>query len=713
MVMSEYAEFSALERSLRWMRGMSIKQINGCNKLLHALRDDIEQESTYRVRECLTLLGLNPLLTAEQIKATMSLSQESDLAFLWFIWEGFYKTSQELSEARDDYSINEQLILSGIAHLDMKTTLRALDQILPTSEHSKKYHEMQRAAALNEAKKKRLRREDATVYENTSPYMMPQVRPKPFVPLSMMATPKDRQLVCPRYDTSKNELYPIPNESRWFASYELSPVKRIVKHCLADALAPLFSGKPLQRSVCNVHRMLEFAATRKQQELAVEVTKRCLNALAGKKDELRRRCVVRQLERDVQQATQKMRREARQQLAQLQRLIGGPCSDEPVRIIQLGPEKLLRLIKPDTVRSLRNTYGSHAHCGQGLKYKSNVRCPPTEGLIKVLDSKGELKKAILPRLDLDRCLPEARESDASEDKFCSRRTMESGVLQWDYFKIYKPAEPAQPQTQVQAREQAAEQLDASAIIRSYCIAALKEAMDTTRDSIKSAIESPGKELERGTSRLSAGLEHGSASESSARSCFKTAADRIKHVQTIDPDDKEMLIKLLKIAIDILQKDPQYVLATLPNAHMIPELVEWVGARYGKTYGYREMESMAKSMRAINHHLNVDSFSQNVPFPNSEFMRKYKSRMSYDKRKEFICQVRQMEREYYKKLNKASMDESRLIWLAMHGYSNLAGSVTDTYFAYLPAKESDFMRHHLWSPQNYRDLVSLRRIGKAK
>ncbi|KAH8392862.1 hypothetical protein KR215_005156 [Drosophila sulfurigaster] len=706
MVASEYSAFVILERSLRWLRGMSVTQILGCNNLLHALRDDIEQGSTYRVRECLTLLGLKPLLTAKQIKATMSLSQESDLAFLWFIWEAFYKTSHDLSNERDEYSTNEQLILSAIAHLDMKTTLRALDQILPTAEYSKKYQEIQRAKDMKEAKRKKwLRRRTPPPFvdDKTLPYLIPQLRPKPYVPMAMMSTPRDRQVIFPRYNDYNDKLHRIPNESRWFATYELSPVKRIIKHCLSAALDPLFSSSrvPLERSTCNVHRMLEFSTARKQQELTIETAKRCLDLLSGNKDEKRRRRIICHLEHDVQAATDKLRQEAHF-------TVSAPPpddkdKDEPVRVLQMGTENQLRLITSDTVRSLRNTLGSNVYCGQGLKYKGSDRCTPIEGLIKVLNSKGKLQKVVLPRLDMDRCqLAAAREtSDASVDRFCSRRTMKNGVLQWDYFKIYKPPEASQSQTQ------AGEQLDASAIIRSYCIAALKKAMEETKVEIATGIEQQQdavKDCDERSSRLCAGMDCSSSGKVSARNCDKSPADGFKHAQSIDPDDVVMLVKLLKIAIDILRKDPQYVLATLPNAHMMPILVDWVAARYGKTYNYRQLENLAKSMGIINNDLTA---KMQVPLPNMSVIKKCKTIESYDKYLHSLCHMRRLQSEYHSTLNKAALDASRLIWMAMHGYSNLEGSITDTFFAYLPAKEADFVRHRLWDPNSYRNMVAFR------
>lgn len=812
MVKNEYNTFLTLERSLRWLRGMSVKQVNGCNKLLHALRDDIEQESTYRVRECLTLLGLTPMLTSKQIKSIMAISQDNDLAFLWFIWEAFYKTSHDCNGDTEHYSINEQLILSSIAHLDMMTTMRALDHILPTADYSKKYQDIQCAEKLNkenkrrklrgerrqtsftidkdlpynqrseqlkEARKIRKKREPPQVSDDKAfPYLMPQLRPKLYAPMSMVASPSDRKMVFPTYETYKEKHYHIPNESsRWFSLYELSPVKREIKRCLSNALAPLFGGSrmPLKDSVCNVHRMLEFSAVRKEQELTCETMRRCIRLLHGQNEDKRRRRIIRQLEEDVECVALKLEQDARRQLTQLQQLIGGTCNvgtgcqmcaklessagimdrperkadfaflldfdlilrhpipkdiekNTPVKVYELGSQRLMKFVTLEEDLSLRNTLGSSAHCSNaGKKQKSSFRCILTEGVIKVLNEKGKSVKQV-GHSKLVFCPPTRKSSDASVDKFFSRKTMKNGVLHWDYFKIYQP--PSKSKSGEQLR-------DTRPIIRSYCIAALNQAMRrstggaeqkkknetpiaVTRDiqfdtSLKTADKSAKDLFAKAikSKSLTADMEK-NISERKKSICNMVSAERFKYLGSIDPDDTSMLIKLLKIAVDIMQHDPKYVLVTLPNAHMMPILVDWVAERYGKTYSYHQMRDLAKSMSLVYDRLNRTAvISQRVPFPNRNFVKGYKCIESYNKYNEYVCQVGKSSDEYHRRLNKMALEESRLIWLAMHGYSNLAGSITDTYFAYLPAKELDFVRHHLWDSRDFRDMASSRRKYREK
>ncbi|XP_034474836.1 uncharacterized protein LOC117782034 [Drosophila innubila] len=793
---------------------MSVKQLNGCNKLLHSLRDDIEQRSTYRVRECLTLLGITPMLTSKQIKCILELSQDNDLAFLWFIWEAFYKTPHDCDAETDQYSINEQLILSAIAHLDMTTTMRALDQILPTAERSKKYQEMKRAERLKREEKIRKLHEERRpnlpfIIDNSLPYrqryqqlkearklgknrenvhkkgdkilpyLMPQLRPKLFEPMSMTSTPSDRKVVFPNYERYKDKHYRIPNEStRWFTTFELSPVKREIKKCLSDALAPLFGDnrKPLEKSVCNVHRMLELSAAKKEQQLTLETMERCMRLLHGQKEERRRRQIIRQLEEDVECAAEKLRRDAQRQLTKVQQLIGGTCNvhtgcqmcgklatspgfkdqserkadlsfllnvdftlshpipedaeeDSPVKVYQLGEQRLMKFITPEEV-NLKNTVGANAHCsGNAKKQKSPHRCPPTEGVIKVLNDRGEVVKKVMPH-EIPFCPPARQSSDASVDKFCSRKTMKSGVLQWDYFKIYKA--PSQTQSEGRFR-------DTRPIVRSYCITALNQAI--RRSSGGGAGDQ--KEQREQTERIIRNIKSDSALEAADKSakqifresvksksligelrkstmprkdviCDLVSAEGFKCIESIDPDDTAMLIKLLKVAVDIMRRDPQYVLVTLPNAHMMPILVNWVAERYGKTYNYHQMRNMAKSARHVYDRLNrLDTIIQHVPSPKKKYIHNFSCMESYDKYHEYVCKIGQTQDEYHRRLNKMALDESRIIWLAMHGYSNLGGSITDTYFAYLPAKELDFIRHDLWNSRDFRDMTSIRRKVREK
>lgn len=110
-----------------WYRGISKSQKDAADSLLKALSNDFQQKTTFRVEKLLKEIGLIPLPDKSLLIKLINLCGQSDLAFLWFLMEILYNKNP------NNYSVNEQIILSCIAHLDMNFTLRGLDRLLPIS----------------------------------------------------------------------------------------------------------------------------------------------------------------------------------------------------------------------------------------------------------------------------------------------------------------------------------------------------------------------------------------------------------------------------------------------------------------------------------------------------------------------------------------------------------------------------------------------------
>lgn len=115
-----------------WYRGLSFFQTRSATILQNSIRDDCAQNTVYRTMRCLESIGLDPLPTKNQLRKILPMSGFSDLALLWFLMESLYRDNHS-----DSYSVNEQLILSSIAHLDMVATIRELDRILPPKQDIK------------------------------------------------------------------------------------------------------------------------------------------------------------------------------------------------------------------------------------------------------------------------------------------------------------------------------------------------------------------------------------------------------------------------------------------------------------------------------------------------------------------------------------------------------------------------------------------------
>lgn len=788
----DWDKFMFFERSLRWYRGLSAKQLLGCNNLLHALRDDNAQESTYRVHKCLQRLGLNPMVTSKQIKSIMSISQLNDLAFLWFIWEAYYKESHDYDAVDARYTVNEQLLLTGIMHLDMMTTMRALDDLLPNREHSKKIIDMQRARELtpqrqtvqalrdqrNPQRGSRGQMSWDAKENRASPYLMSQRRPKPFGPCRI-ARPKSRTIIFPRYEKYRDRMYHIPNESsRWFATYEPSPIRNEIKRCLSEVLVSIFGDKPNspESAKCNIHRKLEESIQLRQQELLVEAMNRYKRMLdvAGWKREFARKQVIRRLEEDVSRAAYLLREHARKQLKELQLIIGDNCSGgvscdmwKKLALVpaQSGPEsqpdfsfimdEKFELAKSAPMEKPMRVF----EIGDHINHKSinvpksedrnrissfcptTIECPPAEGLLAVLNDRvekeaeqnlgkgdGPTQLRIINEKGKVIDFSQLDSSNDSKHRYISQKTMINGFPRWDYCKVFEP--PAQmPPKDLQL-------WDVQNMIKGYILSALEQPMEqnkSMRPCDKSCLvwknyNWMGNEaLSMGACRSGAcvdeaekcaldfcigpAMDGGSNQDDSEPSNEAIIKMELSKMTNIDPNNTDQIIELLKMAMEIMKFDRRYVLVTLPNAHMIPELVDWVAERYGRTYGIDEMiETTERSNKLCQRIMANEPTEVNFPFPNQDSLNI--PSMGYS---ELLCHIKKVSADYEKELNLVALEESRLLWLALRGYSNFGSSLEDTFFAYLPTKESDLKRNFVWKSEEHRNVASFRknRMKKSK
>lgn len=68
----------------------------------------------------------------------------------------------------------------------------------------------------------------------------------------------------------------------------------------------------------------------------------------------------------------------------------------------------------------------------------------------------------------------------------------------------------------------------------------------------------------------------------------------------DCEDKKLMNDMLRIALDEMSKNPKYVLASLPNAHKLPILREWIYQRYGKRYTHAQrIKELNESIKIMN------------------------------------------------------------------------------------------------------------------
>uniref|UniRef100_A0A8W7P6H3 DUF4771 domain-containing protein n=1 Tax=Anopheles coluzzii TaxID=1518534 RepID=A0A8W7P6H3_ANOCL len=117
-----------------WFQELTDEQCAICDQLLDAIADDTDERTFHRTSALLRKLGVYPICPNRVLRTSLILCNGNDLSFIWLLLELHYIRSpgQDNNSPRaKDYTINERLLLSAIAHLDMMTTLRGLEKVLP------------------------------------------------------------------------------------------------------------------------------------------------------------------------------------------------------------------------------------------------------------------------------------------------------------------------------------------------------------------------------------------------------------------------------------------------------------------------------------------------------------------------------------------------------------------------------------------------------
>lgn len=311
-------EFNQKLDVAEWYLGVSTHQEEVIFSMHEKLRDDFEQASGTSMFQALVRLGIKPVIPPTKIKRMVQLSRNNILAFLFFVLEGYYKTSRKDGE----YSINEQLLMIAIAKIDLLPTLRGLDAILPAP----KLHPLEVKALYRAANAQLNSQVHATASPVTteapakkpskkSPYF--QSQPKPVQRLSKLTTDIPDFVV--NFNFWPNNALPNYGEEAdepWFAQYRLNPGQRLIKKTLSETLERYFKlgsiegnkddedgpkSREPEPNMCLIHKAQVVQSQLLRDELAVKARDRCLELIdiTQPYSRLRRARIVAQLEHDI------------------------------------------------------------------------------------------------------------------------------------------------------------------------------------------------------------------------------------------------------------------------------------------------------------------------------------------------------------------------------------------------------------------------------
>ncbi|BFF93314.1 uncharacterized protein DMAD_11188 [Drosophila madeirensis] len=600
-----------------WHRGLPLSQIRAACDLQTALSLDLEEETTHRVKDCLMRLGLCGQLDFCLLHKTMQLSRGNNLAFLYFL----YTMQYESEYPHKKYTLNEQIILSAIAYLDMPATIEALDKILPMA---RKRMKTQPAKPYPSERSGKV---DTTQDAKMLPYFEKQHKPK-LRHRHLQSAPAHFAVSIP--NEFKESLQP---ENRWFADYGFQPAKRIVKSVISEEIVKLFDRIDEFRGVpetepldmCEFHqksRSLERAAYLERQR------QQCLSMidLDEERKLLTRRRIAKQVQLDVQKYMQKFDDHRWSRGVPAFRQIG--CT--ACRL--LGPTPLPVMVM--------------AGVGEGHHQWSKMSADGSSEQVLRLGG-GQESRPPTPSLNY------------------FQGTKLHAPYIFDYFRLLGRYSQMS--------------LSAGECIDGAVLKALDDVDDrekqrpimVTRWHISDAVNQcvwriyekslmAVKNSENPKERLSYGEN--------------------KH---FDPDDEVFMDRMLEDAFKALQKNRKLVLPTLCHGHQVPELREWIRRRYGKRYTaatrseLRQSQFTTMHLTKMHHELYTSLMGQHQES-------KQQSSISCARYDLLLARAQKFRLCFKERVNEIVMERTRLCWRAMN-YLRTKNytSLQQTFFSYLP------------------------------
>ncbi|EDW36903.1 GL25806 [Drosophila persimilis] len=604
-----------------WHRGLSLAQIKAASDLQTELILDLEEATTHRVPDCLLRLGVCVQFDCCRLNKMIELSQGDNLAFLYFLYTMEYQSDCPHKK----YTLNEQIVLSAIAYLDMPATIEALEKILPIPE--KRLKTGPSKPNPNEKKCK----ENIKLGTKVLPYFEKQRRPK-----------RKR-----KYFHSTPHAYEagIPNESkdsedpdyRWFADYEFHPSRRIVKSVISQEIVKLFDridevrqGPEADRqNMCKYHQE---SRSLERESYVDRQRKQCLAMLDVDQERklLTRQRIAKQLQRDVDRYIQKFGNNRWSPGVPAFRQIG--CS--ACRL--LGPAPLP---------------------------------------VMVLDNAGEEYCKPWPKLD-GSCDQMLRLSGGQD---CRRPTKERTTTKGNYFQAPKLHAPYIFDYIGLFGRYDQMSLDAGKCIGGAVLKALQE--DDGRE-IKEPIivkrwhinDAVNQCVRRIYERSLAAFKF--CPEPKERLSYKGKSH-------FDPDDEVFMDHMLSDAFKILKKNKKLVLATLYNGHQVPELREWIRRRYGKRYTVATRSELCDTWQKMRNLSEMHHELYTILMGHSKTREKHEiSNAHYDL---FLARAQKFQACFKDHVNEIVMERTRLCWRAMNYLrtKNYTG-LQQTFFSYMPS-----------------------------
>ncbi|XP_073811145.1 uncharacterized protein [Musca autumnalis] len=667
-----------------WFRGTSIFHLRGANQLFNAIRDDAEQRTSHRVKACLNLIGLEPIPSSKDLKFLMTLSRGNDLAFLWFLREMHYKNSDPKV-----FNLNEQLICSAICHLDMISTLRELDKILPKGGTSIDHPNAKNEDCRNEEETRLEGKTKSSDKKYVLPYFEKLTKPHSYGKPLTIDIPNFK-VQFRTYASYADPNHTVCNESnRWFAGYDFNPGRRVAYQVIQNAIANIFENfqavKLSHKSVdvlCAYHKAIKNIEDGYKNELRVQLRDKCLKKFFGNKREMvqkRKGLVKLSLHRAIEAQLCKIRKQTMADRRQFfLKTITSECNVVDVNVggefdgcckksIVADGTQMNEATKSSVTENLKQTNLGDNQINLLLNGKS-----PSQ--ISLFAAK------YIKNYDFGH----VGETPKTSKTFFHGPAKHTPFM-FDYKKIFQSK--IKPQNEDWCTQAFLHALDKD-------IATLNELQGAA-----SKLEVAAKECASNIWLKKLQKYQGEFDDSEKMLLSSWPLKQYPPDGKYDTEDRTLMDKMLADAFDYMRKNPKFVLVQLPEAHKLPMLREWIARRFGKVYTPKDRyDSYSYSLKVFH---ALDRMSFDFPTPTASQIGKNHF-VSYNCKKYLGMKVDAIKRRFYRRLDTAIMKQSRTYWFAMRGYlCSGPGPPRQTFFAYMPSRLRDVQRFRLWRCSEHR------------
>nr|XP_040236599.2 uncharacterized protein LOC120958097 [Anopheles coluzzii] len=635
-----------------WFQELTDEQCAICDQLLDAIADDTDERTFHRTSALLRKLGVYPICPNRVLRTSLILCNGNDLSFIWLLLELHYIRSpgQDNNSPRaKDYTINERLLLSAIAHLDMMTTLRGLEKVLPPKKPTRPTSV---AASVAETSHRK-----SPFPRTKSPYLQHQ---KVFVtgftvPVKIQP---HRDEFLGRYAKYRDPEHIIRNEeSRWFtrcggsrrnlysSEYYLSAddsqymcsssncsinsAGAVVMDLLNDHIRNMVARVECCQMLCPKHHQLD-----EQGAKVLEILQRNTSAKQVLMQAVRAQC--------VQWADEEQQNDAKRQVESLLKRL----ADEAVTMAILEPTS------------------DCPECWERFEVQKKMlkgqKCNCTE-------SEGS-----------DTLVPESMANvDQRYFKFCDKPV----PYEFDHDKIFYGDERDEPTCPIKC-----------AIQRALGVNQTGRIKDTDIDQ---AIERFAKmtweeEVKHWQERTKAtDDDHKSPS-------VTTDPLDVKYIEATDVTD---LQDLLKRALRRLTENPMYLLATFPCVDRLPILQAWIRDRYDVPIDPREREAALLESKHFWNYLIPRATSVRWPSRKDTGLQ---LQVNWNYKTKLETTAASMMYKFYRKFKNVQIQEGRIWWTSMLPYHSGPDRFRRTFSAYFPNCEPAMVPQvRPWRPFQYR------------